>query len=134
MCSIDTWLKQVEYPTPPDELDNHTGKQLVEETRIPGLVVEPDENGNSIPAAQVEFSLHRIAEQFKDNVYGEASVFTNLVQKPGGLAAEAEILVCNLRAPTPTALPIVKSLQYPTVSCRIAPDGATTFSLQWTNK
>ena len=127
-------MKQVEYPTPPDELDNPTGNSSVKETGIPGPLVQPDENGNSTPAAQVEFSLPRIAVQFQDNGGGETSVFTNLVQKPEGLAAEAELPACNLRAPTPTALPTVKSWQYPTVSCRIAPDGATTFSLQWTNK
>ena len=82
----------------------------------------------------MEFSLPRIAEQFQDNGGGEASVFTNLVQEPEGLAAEAELPVCNLRAATPIALPTVKSWQYPTVSCKIAPDGATTFSLQWHNK
>ena len=106
----------------------------MKETGIPGAVAEPDENGNSTPAAQVEFSLPRIAEQFQDNGGGEASVFTNLVQEPEGLAAEAELPACDLRAPTPTALPTVKLSQYPTVSCRITPDGATTFSLQWNNQ
>ena len=132
VCSVETWLK-LEYPTPPEELDNPTGNSSVRETGIPGPVAEPDENGGSTPAAQVEFSLPRIAEQFQDNGGGEASVFTNLVQEPEGLAAEAELPACNLRALTPTALPTVKSWQYPTVSCRIAPDGATTFSLQWAN-
>ena len=80
--------------------------------------MRPDENGNSTPAAQVEFSLLRIAEQFQDNGGGEASVFTNLVQEPEGLAAEAELPACYLRALTPTDLPSVKSLQYPTISCR----------------
>ena len=134
MCSVETWLKQVEYPTPPDELGNPTGNSSVKETGNPGPVVEPDENGNSTPAAQEEFSLPRIAEQFQDNGGGEASVVTNLVQEPEGLAAEAELPACNLRVPTPTALSTVKSLQYPTASCRIAPDKATTFSLQWNHK
>ena len=105
VCSIENWLKQVEYPTPPDELDNPTGNSSVGKTGIPGPVVEPDENGNSTPAAQVEFSLPRIAEQFQDNGGGEANVFTNLVQEPEGLAAEAELPACNLRASTPTAPP-----------------------------
>ena len=116
VCSVETWLKQVEYPTPPDDLDNPTGNSLVKETGIPGPIVEPDENGNSTPASQVKFSLPRIAEQFQDNGGGEASVFTNLVQEPESLAAETELPACNLRASTPTALPTVKSLQYPTVS------------------
>ena len=113
MCSIDTWLKQVEYPTPPAESDNLTSKQLVEETEIPGPVVEPDENGNSTPDAQVEFSLLRIAEQFQDNGGGKASVFTNLVQEPEGLAAEAELPACNLRAPTPTDLHLLSHCSTP---------------------
>ena len=132
--SVETWLKQVEYPTPPGKLNKPTGNSSVKKTGIPGPIVEPDKDGNSTPAAQVEFSLPRIAEQFQDNGGGKASVFTNLVQEPEGLAAEAELPACNLRAPTPTSLSTVKSLQYPTVSCRIAPDGATTFSLQWTHK
>ena len=130
VCSVETWLKQIEYPTPPEELDNLTGNHLVGETGIPGPVEEPDENGNSTPAVQVEFFLPRLAEQFQDNGGGEASVFTNVVQEPEGLAAEAELPACNLRAPTPTALPVVKLSQYPTASCSITPDGATTFSLQ----
>ena len=104
------------------------------ETGIPGPVVEPDEKGNSTPAVQVEFSLPRIAEQFQDNGGGDASVFINLVQEPEGLAAEAELPACNLRAQTPTALPTVMVSQYPAVSCRITPDGAATFNLQWNNK
>ena len=134
MCSVESWLKQIEYQTPLEEFKHPAGNHLVEETGIPGPVEEPDENGNSTLAAQVEFSLPRLAKQFQDNGGGEASVFTNLVQESEGLAAEAELPACNLRASTPTALPTVKLSQYPTVRCRFTPDGATTFSLQWNNK
>ena len=73
---------------------------MVKETGIPGPVVEPDENGNSTPVAKVEFFLPRIAEQFQNNGVGEPSVFTNLTQESEGIAEEAELPACNLRAPT----------------------------------
>ena len=134
ICSIEPWLKQTEYPTPPEELDNLTGNHSVEKTGIPGPVVEPDKNGHSTPAAKVEFSLPGIAEQFQNNGGGEASVFTNLTQGSEGIAAETELPACNLRAPAPSAQLAVKLPKYPTVSCRVTPDGETTFSLQWNNK
>ena len=63
-CSVESWLKQIEYPTPPEELASSKGNQSVIKTGIPGPVVEPDEHGNSTPAAKVEFPLPRIAQQF----------------------------------------------------------------------
>ena len=73
-CSVESWLQQIEYPTPREELNHPMGNW----TGIPGPVVEPDENGNSTPAAKVKFSLPRIAEQFQNNGGGKTSVFTNL--------------------------------------------------------
>ena len=62
-----------------------------------------EENGDPIPAAQVRYTLPRIEEEewIKINGGGEESVFTNLVQKPEGPAAETEFPACTNKKSTP---------------------------------
>ena len=55
--SLDSWLKQIEYPTPHEEVE---GNQDNEEG-IPDLV--SDENGNLTPAAQEECSLPSVTQE-----------------------------------------------------------------------
>ena len=120
MCSVGSWLKQIEYPTPLEE--NSTVNHSVAKTGISGPVVEPDEDVNLTLAAKVKLSLPRIEEQFQSISGGESNVFRYLTQESEGLAAEAELPACKSRAP------VVKLSQNTTVSCRITPVGETTFS------
>ena len=75
--SLDSWLEQIEYPTLPEELNNLS---KIEPARkgIPDQEVVSDVNGNSTPAAKVNWVLPRRAEQFQNNGGDETSVFTNL--------------------------------------------------------
>ena len=93
-----------------------------------------DVNGNSPPAAQEELNQPMGAEQFQNNGGGEVSVFTNLASESEGLAAEDELPACNIETPAPSVSGTVKLAPYPTVSCKIAPSGETTFNLHWVNQ
>ena len=131
--TLDSCLEQIEYPTAPEEL-NDLSKVKPASEGISDKEVGSDVNGNSTPAAKVNCVLPRIAEQSQDNGGGETSVFANLAVESEGLAAEAELPACNTKVPAPPVDCTVKLPPYPTVSCRITPDGDTTFNLQWTNK
>ena len=124
--SLDSWLKQIEYPTPHEEVDSN---QAEEEEGIPDLV--SDENGNLPPAAQVECPRSSVNQEHSDNGGGELSVFTNLAEKSEGQAAEAGLPACNLKVSTPQ---VGKLTPYPCVSCRVTPSGEATFNLQWVRK
>ena len=129
--SLESWLEQVDYPAPPEEL---ASKEIVTKVakEIPDKV--SDLNGNSPPAAQEELTQPIGAEQFQKNGGGEVSMFTNLASESEGLAAEGELPACNIETPAPSVSGTVKLAQYPTVSCRIAPSGETTFNLHWVNQ
>ena len=128
--SLDSWLEQIEYPTLPEELNN-LSKAKPASKAISDQEIVSDVNGNSTPVAKVNCVLSRRAEQFQNNGGGETSVFTNLAVESEGLAAEAELPACNIKAPAPSVDYTVKLPPYPTVSCRITPEGDTTFNLQW---
>ena len=129
--SLESWLEQIDYPAPSEEL---ASKEIVTKVAkgIPDKVF--DVNGNSPPAAQEELNQPIGAEQFQNNGGGELSVFTNLASESEGLAAEDELPVCNIETPAPSVSGTVKLAQYPTVSCKIAPSGETTFNLHWANQ
>ena len=55
--SLDSWLKEIEYPTPHEEVEGNQDK----EEGIPDLV--SDDNGNLTPAAQVECSLLSVTQE-----------------------------------------------------------------------
>ena len=93
--SLDSWLKQIEYPTPHEEVESNQE----EEEGIPDLV--SDENGNLPPAAQVECPQSSENQEHSDNGGGELSVFTNLASESEGQAAEAGLPACNLKVSTP---------------------------------
>ena len=126
--SLDSWLGQIEYPTPPKELNN-LSKEKPASKGITDQETGSDVNGNSTPATKVNCVLPRRAEQFQNNGGGETSVFTNLAVESEGLAAEAEFPACNLKVPAPSVDYIVELPPCPTVSCRITPEGDTTFNL-----
>ena len=98
--SLDSWEEQIEYPTPPGELNNPSEVEPASEG-ILDQETESDVNSNSTLAAKVNCVLHRIAKQFQDNGGGKTSVFTNLAVKSEGLAEEAELLACNIKVPLP---------------------------------
>ena len=121
--SLDSWLRQVEYPTPHEEVESDQD----EEIGIPDLV--SDENGNLTPAAHAECTLPSATQEHSGNGGGEISVFTNLAKKSEGQAAEAGLPTCNpkvLTFPTPQ---VGKLTPYPFVSCRVTPSGKTVFNL-----
>ena len=126
--SLDSWLKQIEYPTPHEEVE---GNQDNEEG-ILDLV--SDENGNSTPAAQEECSLPSETQEHLVNGGGELSVFTNLASQSEGQAAEAGLPACNIEVPTPLTPQFRKLTPYPFVSCRVTPAGEAVFNLQWVGK
>ena len=99
--SLDSWLKQIEYPTPHEEVDSN---QAEEEEGIADLV--SDENGNLPPAAQVECPQSSVNQEHSDNGGGELSVFTNLAEKSEGQAAEAGLPACNFKVSTPPHSPV----------------------------
>ena len=55
--SLDSWLKEIEYPTPHEEVEGNQDK----EEGIPDLV--SDDNGNLTPAAQEECSLLSVTQE-----------------------------------------------------------------------
>ena len=124
--SLDSWLRNIEYPV--SEVSEETNNE------VPDLVSE--ENGNPIPAAQVRYTLPKIEEEewIKANGGGERSVFTNLVQKPEGPAAEAEFPACTTKVPVTSPPQCSKLAPYPIMSCRVTPEGETLFNLQWISK
>ena len=126
--SLDSWLKQIEYPTPHEEVE---GNQDSEEG-IPDLV--SDENGNLTPAAQEECSLPSVTQEHSGNGGGELSVFTNLASQSEGQAAEAGLPACSIEVPTPPTPQFGKLTSYPLVSCRVTPSGEAVFNLQWVGK
>ena len=126
--SLDSWLKQIEYPTPHEEVE---GNQNVEEG-IPDL--ESDDNGDLTPAAQEECSLLSATQEHSDNGGGEPSVFTNLASQSEGEAAEAGLPACNIKVPTFPTPQFGKLTPYPFVSCRVTPSGEAVFNLQWVEK
>ena len=125
--SLDSWLKQVEPPTPHEEVQGNPE----EEEGIPDLV--SDENGNLPPAAPVECPLSSENQEHSDNCGGELSVFTNLASESEGQAAEAGLPACNLKVSTPTPK-VGKLTPHPFVSCRVTPSGGAIFNLQWVDK
>ena len=126
--SLDSWLKQIEYPTPHEEVEDNQNK----EEGIPDLV--SDENGNLTPAAQAECSMPSMTQERSGNGVGELSVFTNLASQSEGQAAEAGLPACNIEVPTPPTPQVGKLTSYPFVSCRVTPSGDTVFNLQWVEK
>ena len=129
--SLESWLEQVEYPAPPEELASK--EKVTKVTRkIPDKV--SDVNGNSPPAVQEELNQLIGAEQFQNNGGGEVSVFTNLASESEGPAAEDELPAYNIDTPAPSVSGTVRLAPYPTVNCRIAPSGETTFNLHWVNQ
>ena len=130
--SVDSWLEKVGYPTFNQETDQEQDSNA--DLAVPDLVFE--ENGDPIPAAQVRYTLPRIEEEewIKINGGGEESVFTNLVQKPEGPAAEIESPACTNKKSTPSPPYKDKLTQYPIMSCRVTPEGETLFNLQWINR
>ena len=125
--SLDSWLKQVENPTPHEEVESNQ-----KEEGIPDLV--SDENGNLPPAAQVECLQSRENQEHSDNGGGELSVFTNLTSESEGQAAEAGLPACNFKVSTPPTPQVGKLTPYPFVSCRVTPSGEAIFNLQWVSK
>ena len=111
--SFDSWLKQIEYPTPHEKVESNQE----EEEGIPDLV--SDESGNLPPAAQVECSQSSKNQEHSDNGGGELSVFTNLASESEGQAAEAGLPACNLKVSTPPTPQVGKLTPYPFVSCRV---------------
>ena len=87
--------KQVEYPTPQEEVESNQE----EEEGIPDLVSV--ENGNLPPAAQIECPQSSENQEHSDNGGGKLSVFTNLASDSEGQAAEAGLPACNLKVSTP---------------------------------
>ena len=120
--SLDSWLRDIEYPAPTEEPVPNSGK----EEGIPGL--KPNENGNLTPAAKAECPLSNTGEEYPGNGGGEISVFTNLTVESEGSATEVKFPACNVKVPAPQLAP------YPVVSCKIAPTGETTFNIQWVSK
>ena len=98
--SLDSWLKDIEYPAPTKEPAPNPSK----EEGIPGL--EPNENGNLIPAAKAECSFLDTGEECPDNGGGEISVFTNLAVESEGSATEVKLPACNVKGPSPSAGPL----------------------------
>ena len=126
--SLDSWLKEIEYPTPHEEVEGNQDK----EEGIPDLV--SDDNGNLTPAAQEECSLLSVTQEHSDNGGGELSVFTNLASQSEGQAAEAGLPACNPEVSIPPTPQFGKLTSYPFVSCRVTPSGETVFNLQWVEK
>ena len=95
-----------------------------------------EENGDPTLAAQVRCTLPRIEEEewIKINGGGDQSVFTNLVQKPEGLAAEIESPACTNKKSTSPPPQNGKLTQYPIMSCKVTPEGETLFNLQWISR
>ena len=121
----DTWLKQIEYPTPHEEVESNQE----EEEGIPDLV--SDENGNLPPAAKVECLQYSENQEHSDNGGGELSVFSNLASESEGQAAEAGLPACNLKVSSPQ---VGKLTPYAFVSCRVTPSGEAIFNLQRVDK
>ena len=123
--SVDSLLRQVDYPASSGE---------AEQTEVPDLVSEG--NGDPIPAAPVGYTLPRLeeAEWIRTNGGGERSVFTNLIQQSEGRAAETEFPACTSRTPTILPPQSGKLAQYPIMSCRVTLEGETHFNLQWISK
>ena len=119
---LDSWLKQIEYPTPHEEVESN---QEEEKEGIPDLV--SDENGNLPPAAQVECPQSSENQEHSDNGGGKLSVFTNLANESEGQAAEAGLPACNLKVSTPPTPQVGKLTPYPFVSCRVTPSGEAIF-------
>ena len=105
--SLDSLLKQIEYPTPHEEVESNQE----EEEGIPDLV--SDENGYLPPAAQVECPQSSENQEHSDNGGGELSVFTNLASESEGQAAEAGLPACNLKVSTPPTPQVGKLTPYP---------------------
>ena len=126
--SLDSWLKEIEYPTPHEEVEGNQDK----EEGIPDLV--SDDNGNLTPAAQGECSLFSVTQEHSNNGGGELSVFMNLASQSEGQAAEAGLPACNPEVQTPPTPQFGKLTSYPFVSCRVTPSGETVFNLQWVEK
>ena len=127
--SLDYWLKKVEYPASSEEADQEQDSNIDRE--VPDLVSE--ENGDPIPAAQVRCILPQTEEAEWIKVNG-GGVFTNLVQKLEGFAAETEFPACTTRKSTPLPPQVGKLTQYPIMSCRVTPEGETLFNLQWISR
>ena len=123
--SLVSWLKQIEYPTPHEEVGIHQDN----EEGIPDLV--SDENGNLTPTAQEECPLPSMAQEHSGNGGGESSVFTNLASKSEGQAADAGLPACNIEVPTPPTPQFGKLTSYPFVSCRVTLSEEAVFNLQW---
>ena len=67
---------------------------------IPGPLEEPDGQEDSAPAAQVAYTLPRIAEVCTNPEGGEPSVLANLIEESDGQAAEASALPCSPKVTT----------------------------------
>ena len=126
--SLDSWLKEIEYPTLHEEVEGNQDR----EKGIPDLV--SDDNGHLTPAAQAVCSLLSVTQEHSDNGGGELSVLTNLASQSESQAAEAGLPACNPEVPTPPSPQFGKLTCYPFVSCRVTPSGETVFNLQCVEK
>ena len=95
-----------------------------------------EESGDPTLAAPVRYTFPGIEEEewIRANGGGDKSVFTNLVQKPEGLAAEIESPACTNKKSTSPPPQNGKLIQYPSMSCKVTPEGETLFNLQWISK
>ena len=107
LCRFESQNTTSKCPTPHEEVESN---QEAEEG-IPDLV--SDENGNLLPAAQVECLQSSENQEHSDNGGGELSVFTNLASESEGQAAEAGLPACNLKVSTPSTPQVGKLTPYP---------------------
>ena len=138
--SPDQVLARLQVSTPTWEEQVNRTKKLIEESGstalkgIPGPLEEPDGQEDSVPAAQVVYTLPRIAEVclFVDG--DELSVFANLARESDGPAAETQASPCNTEEVAQAASTPARPPSFPAVSCKITSTGETVFSLQWDHK
>ena len=126
--SLDSWLNQIEYPTPHEEVEGNQD----EKEGIPDL--ESDDNGNLTPAVQEGSSLLCVTQEHSDNGGGKQNVFTNLTSQSEGQAAEAGLPACNIEVSASPTPQFGKLTPYRLVSCRVTPSGEAVFNLQWVEK
>ena len=98
--SLDSWLKEIDYPAPPGELSSASKVGQVS-AGISDKETESDVNSNPTPAARMDLALPQRAEQFQNQGGDETSVFANLDEESEGHAAEAELSACELKVPAP---------------------------------
>ena len=123
--SPDRMLDKLRVSTPTWEEQMEEAQRKVNKSEstalkgIPGPLEEPDGQEDSAPAAQVAYTLPRVAEVCTNPEGGESSVLANLIEESDGQAAEVQAFPCNPKVTTPVTSSVSGLSPLPTVSCRV---------------